>query len=31
MLIYWDMGSIQEGEVLLTWFTRIVAIEESSL
>ena len=29
MLIYWDMGSIQKGEVLPTWFTRIVAIEES--
>ena len=29
MLIYWAMGSIQEGEVSPTWFTKIMAIEES--
>ena len=29
MLIYYAMGSIQEGEVSPTWLTRTVAIEES--
>ena len=28
MLMYYAIGSIQEGEVSSTWLTRIVAIED---